>query len=561
MLPCAALHPFESRPRIPAFRKGSVDFEQGDYAVANATRMTATEVEPTHAVVTCQNTAEKGVMVALHDPVGETQGIMGLLSVHVMTLNNYSAQHQYPLMIGKAVKNYFDPGKVSTSRLWVLTGPLSEEFEATYNRLRADIALLDAQMARLVWHWVEKLGEDGFGSFLAQLRICQTLVGRYSFDAHWKDHSEVGVYAFGLFSRTKPVVATCGFLETIASTLFGAISLPTAPADKLSVVADVFLPIVGYAQKILTPGKEIHAGFKAALNAVMTVYATAIVQASTSDAVNETSRLRALMFQRHSVVRNTEDLREAFRGMLMPEGYGRTPLPLSADSAMDGASAAQRLESRGTYGQVGFEEYTARIDLALDPNYRKFALISESFDMGAKGFGLVGAYLSLHNTISEWSKVRYEASALGRAGNDPRAQVLAAFSQAYASVYAIAKAGVGMMRPGMSANLATQIFGNAPRLTGTAGFRGAKLLEGAVASKSLAATARIAGGVGIAFSAAQAVEGWHRGDNLMAAGNGIVAVAALALIWVTGPLAFWQVPRFCLALSWRGWLMTISNVG
>lgn len=118
-----------------------------------------------------------------------------------------------------------------------------------------------------------------------------------------------------------------------------------------------------------------------------------------------------------------------------------------------------------------------------------------------------------------------------------------------------------MTRPGMSANLATQIFGNAPRLTGTAGFRGAKLLEGAVASKSLAATARIAGAVGIAFSAAQAVEGWHRGDNLMAAGNGIVAVAALALIWVTGPLAFWQVPRFCLALSWRGWLMTISNVG
>lgn len=97
---------------VLAFRKDSVEFEIEDYDVANAIRNVNVEVELSSDVLTCQHTKDKGVLVVLHDPIGELQDLQGLMRIHSATLSNYVAEHQYPLVMGQLVKKYADKGKV-----------------------------------------------------------------------------------------------------------------------------------------------------------------------------------------------------------------------------------------------------------------------------------------------------------------------------------------------------------------------------------------------------------------------------------------------------------------
>ncbi|MDO5642676.1 MAG: hypothetical protein Q4G26_09880 [Paracoccus sp. (in: a-proteobacteria)] len=476
-------------------------------------------------------------MIALPDPIGEMQDILALLSVHVMTLSNYTAQHQYPLMIGKGVRNYADAGAVSAAERWFRKPPLSAEFEVTYASLLADISALNHQMARLVWHWVAKLAEQGFGSFRDQVACCMRLTKRYSLQNHPRNHTEACAYALWLLARTKPADAADAFLVQVASILFGAVPFDVPGDSGLDDLAEQVKDILDLTSRAFGAGKEIHSSFKPALNAMMTVYATEIVNAASSHRLTPASGLVATMFRRDTVRSDAQGIKRAFTEMLAAEGYHGMPFPRRADTALDGVSAKIEIDRSGSPGQIAFARYSAQIDLSVDSNYRRFARISESFDLGANGFGLVAAGMSLHMTIQEWNRVRHEASAFGRVANDPGVVVTAAFAEAYAAAYHIARAGIGMTATGMSRTLATDLFDRAPRLAGTAGFRGAAFIEGAVANKTISATARIAGGVGIVMSAALAAEGFKRGDDMMFAGNAIMAVAGTFLFMTSGPVA------------------------
>ncbi|MCZ4270612.1 hypothetical protein O4H48_22260 [Rhodobacteraceae bacterium G21628-S1] len=531
---CAPITDLEKR--VPAFRKDSQAFPQKDYTLENAIRHTGVEIERSGRILNCQSTKDTGVLVALHDPVGETQDLLGLMTVYSTTLSNFLIEHQYPLVIGKAVENLNADNEISTSAmLGLFDGPLSKEFEAEYTRLDNTVQSLENTSAALAQCWDNMVARTGFGTLKALEDACETVSNRYSLQNHPLDHTEVIGFWLFLAARVMTAAASSRQIVAILNDRFGlqgAVSLQSAPENKswLEKLVNA-TKAVGIA---ISSGKQTHRIFKPALSAFFTVYGTQVAAASAMQSGSSARRLTTVFFRESVQFHKADELQQAFVNMLTPEGYGAARMPSELEQLGDAVSARTLLtEATGQSGQIGVVEFHAQIDLEFSSSFHSFARRAENFDLGVNGFGLVGATLSVMTTLNARSSANRNVSDIGQIAGGTESQLTAAFAGAYEATYEVTKTIVGRANSAATRTVLAEVFGNNAMLRGAAASN-ATLGGRAIASKALGWSARAAGAIGVAMSAAMAIEGVQRGDAYMATGNGLMAVGALILLCPIG---------------------------
>lgn len=97
----------------------------------NAVRYTAFQSENENQVVICQNSRENGRLVAVQDHLGELLDIQAAHLAKSHSLKTFSAEYEYPLMIGKGVQNLMEHIKEPL----IFKHPLSEDYLGTYNAI------------------------------------------------------------------------------------------------------------------------------------------------------------------------------------------------------------------------------------------------------------------------------------------------------------------------------------------------------------------------------------------------------------------------------------------
>lgn len=565
----------ELAQRVPTFRKGSTEYPAPDLERANALRVTSVVLESTDTILASTCTREFGVMVALHDPIGELQDIQGLQTVCTKTAAQFATTNQYPLIIGNIARALQQGGEVSTSHWsYVFDGALNPEFDAAYQRLMDDMDVLTMMKQRAAEQWAIKMGEEGRGTLMDLMANCFTLAEKFSLRAHMVNHSEIIAYMTSLYARANSVSAGSPELQERTNMLFApeltdAVTMgPLAkPSSFFTLLMEYVLAIMGVggtSQTMLdgvrnagTAAKggidgfaALHSSFKPALSAFFTVYGTEIVSASTGIGVNATSRLTAVMFTRTTSFRTRDELSGVFRRMLAAEGYPGQRLPAAVDAIGDSVSGSQRLGGDAAdSGRIGVVEFHAQIDMRLDSEYLAHARKGNNFDFASNGFGFVLAGLSLQSTIATMNDPRHNLSVAGTIGESTTANVIAAFADAYSSSYGLSRAVLQRSSSGATRAVARELFGNRALLQASTVTNATSRLEAAIASKSMQASARAAGMVGVAISGFKAYEGVTRGDGNMAIGNGLMCIGGAALLFVTGPLALVAAALLILGLG------------
>lgn len=551
----------ELEKRVPAFRKDSANYPQKDYAVENAIRHTSVEIESANKILNCKSTKENGVIVALHDPIGEIQDLLGLISVHSMTLGNYLAEHAYPLLIGQAVENINKENEIPTSSFFFWDGALSKEFATEYQRLRDVGSGLERSMGALATNWDRLLARSGPGTIKAVEAACEEIKNRFSLKSHPRDHSETIAYWLFCYARMTTTLASCGAMTAYLNDMYG---LTGSIAFQASTMNKTWLNKAVSATQGVTiamkAGKKVHEIFKPALNAVFTVYGTQIAAASVANPDGVAGRLTALFLTKSLNFHKADELRTAFTTMLRSEGYGGAGLPDMVEELGVKYTATTRLtQELDKAERIGLVEFHAQIDMNFPAEYRAFARRAENFDFAGGGLGIIGATMSVLASVEAWNGPDRNVSAIGSFAADPKSQITAAFAQAYESTYTIAKTYAGRANGAATRVVLKEVFGGNAMLR-TAAASNAALETRSIATKVLQGSARAAGVVGVAISVAMAYEGWRRGDPRMMVGNGLMAlaggmVAGLALL---GPVG-WGVAAVAVAAIAIGFVIALFS--
>ncbi|WP_406735855.1 toxin VasX [Thioclava sp. GXIMD4215] len=544
----------ELAKRVSGFRRSSETGGDAGLDDANVVRMTTTRSETPSFVVSCINTAEKGVLAAIHDPIGELQDICGLISTQVMTQQNFVAQHQYPLVIGKAVKSYQEQEKVSSESGWIKKAPLSQEFDSRYQDLFEKSEAFGPIIFRLAFHWLRKLIQNDTGSFMSQYSTMVKLCGRYSATAHPNDHRELVAACNMFFASAKAGEANCSELSLVAASVFNDLAkLPkgdTADGGLLKAAQSNVSKILSFTKSLVSTTGKVKNNFWPALNAVIVVYGNEMVEACfTGSETNATRVLATQMFRKEVTFQKATELRSTFQELLTADGYtapklvdqtysfGRaTDIFDSAENQILGDLFVQRWPADGELGAV---EFRVNVTVEVDSNYKRFASQVGKFDTAANGLGLLASLLSLHGTIKTWGANSYgDKSDVGALVNSSTGKFISGFSSAYGSVYSLNSARKAV--PGMAASkkLAGLLFKENPWMKTYAMVREGQFGNIAKSVRIGPLAAKATGVVGIVFSGFLSYEGIKREDYAMAIGNGMAVVGGVALLFVaTGPIA------------------------
>ncbi|WP_395343127.1 toxin VasX [Ningiella sp. W23] len=551
---CAPISELASR--VNTFTTGEIEYSEVDYTLENAIRHTAVEIEDVSKVVTCNNTREKGVLVAVHDPVGELQDLLGLMSVHAMTLTNFAEEHQYPLMMGRAVKNYATSGEVGTKTVnwlwegWGNTGELSRQFDTKYTELLTEMERLENTQKRLTQHWMNIYTQTGVGTASAIFDACTIITNRYSLARNPIDHSDALAYMLTIQARAMAVSAMSSCVAKALSALFTEVVTDATPSGSDNAIRYVKLA-VDLSKEAVSLRQKLHPQFNGALNAMFTVYGTQIVEAGVNSPGSSTHTLLREIFARQPVsFHDASELQNVFSDMMQNVGWDNADIDFTVHTAGNNVSATMLL-SEAADGQVGVIEFRAQVDLTLEPERLAHARTANNFEFGTNGFGLVAAGLSLHQTIANWNNTPQAYSAIGQFAQNPVTQLIAGFAGAYEASIGLASAAIGRSNGAATQTVLRRVFGNNARLVNAAAANGGssivRISPGAI--KTLNATAKAAGVVGVVMSGFMAVEGYQRGDKAMMLGNGLMAAGGLVLLFVaTGPLAVIAVVAIIIGL-------------
>jgi|GEM_PF-4661436 len=353
---------------VPAFRKDSEDYTIEDYDTANAIRHTNVDFEYASKILDCPHTQNKGVLVALHDPVGELQDINALMAIHADTASNFIAEHQYPLVIGAAVKPHADSGKVEAKPQW-RGGELADSFAAHYQALTDELTELQTKQTRLVAHWANKAAQTNFGTIGEAARLNLIAANSYSFQAHPRDHTETVAYGKMYYTRLSSNNAHSEPLSASLASLFDPSKTSAPNAATLAGMAENLKKTLELSKHILTVGSKNHQRALApAINSLFTVYGTEIVQAATAGNGNATQQIATLIYGNGQQRFHAPDqLQQAFRGILSQEGYSGAGLPSEAQILGNRITAQTLMNGPiDNPSHVGVIEFYAQIDLELD---------------------------------------------------------------------------------------------------------------------------------------------------------------------------------------------------
>ncbi|KIT16876.1 toxin VasX [Jannaschia aquimarina] len=511
----------------------------------NIMRQTGADQVPLRNVGDCLNAWENGLVVAVHDPVGEHLDMAHTLMMYEQTKQNFLAEYQYPIKIKECVEQVrimedadpgiiFNRGGFDESILDPAYGSQMSAIETTLARMSEEQEQLVANIARME----ERTGK---GTMMELLTLLEEEAANHS-----------GPYGNELLAASLAVCARC------------AAKLGASPVGSDHLLAKVrgeggqpglkFLDAMARLKDFLQAGQEWHDAMLPAINAAMTFYGREMAQSfadgSSSPQVRSViEEMFSFDLGRHASV---DSLSTEFQRVMNQEWTDVRPAHLTLRPSTGVTQTARLfLTASDAAERPGMVTFWVDIEIRPDSASVNNMRTARSFDAAANGLGLMAAMLSLFTTATGYGATpNRNITRAGRAVQDPLVQLIAGFSDAFSSAYNLRTLSPVRERAA-SALARARLFGNAKNLSNAVRIQSAR---GTVAVGGMKLFVRCLGIIGVAISGAMMVEGYQRADTRMMVGNAMMAIAGIALLAATGIGAI-----IALAVLLVGFILTLMG--
>lgn len=516
----------------PVFRGTGSTKPPLDIPTENALRHTAIETEQMDSIAHCPNSREKGIVVALKDPIGEHLDIGRLLSIHATTRAAYFAEHQYPILIGRAVENLIDQEQVSTESMWpswLVTVPVSPQYKAHFNEINSTLTGLEASERNLIGWFNGMLARDYEGTIYDLVSRSEKLASEQAQGG--KDQQDCLAYALLTCQRAYSLITSSQQGSDAALNLVGN-TVPKESSTKKFV--DVVQKVLTQTGGIVNGSvKVFHKSFLPALEVTFTIFGKEIALAGTRHGMPSGARtiVTSMFVENVGTVSSREQVSEAYQRMLNREGLTSGPRTDVVLPRNGGTVTTTRVpNSPHETPRVGLVTFETRLDfMATEETLSRMNRQARIERLG-NGIGSLMAFASLYSTLNNMNAGSYSVSDAGRFLDDPKIKLVTGFADAYAAVVGVYEARAVTSSTATTRALSTIFKGR----TALARAVNVSVARAGTATRFLQVSSKLAGVVGIAVSIGMAFEGARRGDRAMMVGNSLMAVGALALLAATG---------------------------
>lgn len=484
--------------------------------LANAVRYTALQPETASRVAICQNSRERGRIVALHDHLGELLDISTLHLAKSNSLKSFSAQYQYPLIIGKGVKNLRDNDALRDAN-WVRALSYSDQYVALYDSIENQQRRLNLETQNLVDAFYSVATRTGQGTVTTETTITLDGLKEVASDS---DMRRVDYAAF-MLGRLFLTIGTSAPGSASLMAMFDGTG-----STKIKELGDLFNKTIGAAGTASTMHLQRH---RTHLNVLFEVtskeLALAMVQ-SPAGLFYRTNITRILGVRSTSIQVPVDKVGDAMRLNLAQLGFlGIRPTNLT----IDGMTATFDVGTRPT-AMVGVEFQTVTATGTLNQTGSNAISLYRGFETASNGGTLLLGFFSAYQTVHNWHSVRQRTTSIGIVSHDPVVQVTAAMFDMAASMRGLSLAANGAR---FSQGVSTQLFSRMFAVGAGTGFFNAASASAQSTSGATGVAAHmgkiitignVAGGIGILISMGQSYEGFRSGDRAAFLGNALVAI-------------------------------------
>ncbi len=507
---------------------------------ANALRYTAFQPETTGQVVVCQQSRERGRVVAVQDHLGELLDLQAAHLAKSHSLKTFSAEYQYPLMIGKGVKNLWehidhDSGTLRDYFDWNGT-PVHEDYLGTYDALEVRQNVLNDEIRALVRAYWTVSTRTGTGTVLTELEVVLGGLDSIGDEASVRRMD----YAFFLLSKA---------FQTLGTSAYGSASMAAMLGDAATdnsrqwfiIFKELFTVAATASQEYLTR-------YRTHMNITFAVTAKELALAWTQSPggiIHKAPIERILGVTEIAVPVSPNNIDDTLRRTFARVGLtGQRPSRVNVDgnaltAAMDGGTPVPtRLVNVPYYEITGTGTITAQ-GQALSEAYR-------AADLGTKGGAMLLSFYAAFQTLNNWNNVRRSFTAVGAIARDPRVQVASVLLEAASGIRALQTVpGSVQFTNGVSTSIFNRMFASGGDRFFNAGTVTAQATNGAgsVSGSMLrfVTLGNIAGAVGVVLASFNAREGFRADDMAAGFGNSLIAAGGLVVL-ATGATGFALVP-------------------
>lgn len=519
----------------------------------NALRYTAFQPDRYSRVVDCPNALENGRIIALPDHLGE---VLDINSAHVVkshSLKNFSAEYQYPLVIGQAVGNLkktIEEGYKGFSgffKKWFSTHPIGINYETFYNQIEADQKAIETEMASLVEAHRQVIGRNGKHTLLTEAAIALQNLNSV---ADSTEASRID-YVFFLMSR---------MFNTLGVSAHGSAALAKLFENEATDQSKEWFTIfVKSVETMAEASTELLQTYRTHFNVLLSVTAKELAMAwVTSDGgiLHKAPIERILVVTQRNISVQPSQMEEAMRLNLSRLGFtGAKPISPDIEQLSVGIDTGPRPQA---LVEMPFYEVTANGNLTAQG--QGLVNVYQNVELGVQGGSLLLGLYSAYHAAKNWYSVRQRHTDFGALAYDPVVQISAALLDTFAAGRALqSAANTAQFTQGTSQQLFTRIFSSGTNYFSAASASTQSFARsgGIAANLSRFATiGNIAGAVGILLAGAQAFEAAKADDRAAFIGNSLVALGG-AVILIFGASGIGTVVGLVLIIS--GVLITLGQ--
>lgn len=517
---------------------------------ANAVCYTAFQPDFAGRVLDCADARKHGRIIALPDHLGELLDINSAHLVKSHSLKNFSAEYQYPLVIGRAVKNLqeaIQEGRKGFFGFFKRIGdhPIGADYETFYHQIEADQQAIEEEIATLVLGHQEMVSRSGNHTLLAEAQIA--LQGLDSVTGP-TDASRVD-YVFFLMSR---------MFNTLGTSAHGSVALTQLLEDKVEDKSKKWFSIFVKSLTVMaTASTELLQTYRTHFNILLSVTAKelAMVWVKSKGGILHKAPIEKILgvTQRNLKVLPGQ-LEEVLRINLAKLGFaGANPASLDMERFLIDIDTGPRPQ---TLVDIPFYKVTATGNLNVQG--QQLVTVYQNVKLGIQGGGmLLGLYSAFH-AVSHWHSVRGDQKVLGE--YDPVARIVVALLDTFAAGKALHSAvNTAQFTQGISQQVFAKLFqANTTYFQAiSASTQNLARTGGVAANLSRFVTiGNIAGVAGILLSGVYAFEAAKTNDRAALIGNSLVALGG-AVILMFGASGIGTVVGLVLIIS--GTLITLGQ--
>jgi hypothetical protein len=488
----------------------------------NAVRYTAFQPEAVTNVVQCTNSRENGRLIAVKDHLGELMDIQAAHEAKSQSLRTFSAEYQYPLLIGPGVENL--KSHIDLDGGWFNKPPLDPNFETTLAELRAEQKSLEDELRALVKAYWQIAGRRSHCALLDEADVVLRGLDEVKSDDTKARRAD---YAFFVLSRV---------FQTLGTSSHGSASMTVAfegtATDRSKDWGVIFSRVVN---AMATASPQLMSKYRTHMNVTFAVTSKELAMSwvrRESGLVTREAVERILGVRSFIRPVNPNTMEDALKGVFASVGLtGQRP------RAFDSTGLTAVFDGGGFRPDqmVGVPFFEINGTGTLTAQGESFSNAYRAADLADKGGSMVLGLYAAFVAVRNWDVISPSITEMGAIAQDPKVQV--------ASALLDTMAGLNALRGVPNAAVYTQKIGQQvfDRLfkAGSGRFFGAHIAAAQAQTAaqgvsrnllSYLTLGNLAGAVGIALAGMQAFEGFKADDLAKGYGNTLIAVGGLVVL-------------------------------